>query len=59
VSFYLGYFALNWIFLPLLVEVVRIPPIIAQTAFQLIAILGGYLWHSRVTFAQKERAGSR
>lgn len=59
VSFYIGYFALNWICLPLLVEVMRIPPIIAQTSFQVIAILGGYLWHSRVTFAQKERAGSR
>jgi len=58
VSFYLGYFALNWICLPLLVEVMRIPPIIAQTSFQVIAIFGGYLWHSRVTFAQKERAGS-
>lgn len=59
VSFYLGYFALNWICLPLLVEVMRIPPIIAQTSFQVIAILGGYFWHSRVTFAQKEGAGSR
>jgi len=50
VSFYLGYFAVNWACLPFLVEVVRIPPVIAQTSFQVIAIVGGYLWHSRVTF---------
>lgn len=59
VSFYLGYFALNWICLPVLVEVIGIPPIIGQTSFQVIAILGGYFWHSRVTFVQKERAAGR
>ena len=52
-SFYLLYFAANWALLPFLVEVVHIPPVVAQTAFQLIAIVSGYFWHSRVTFAEQ------
>ena len=53
VSFYLLYFLMNWAALPFLVEVAKIPPIVAQTAFQTIAIVGGYFWHSRVTFLAK------
>jgi putative flippase GtrA len=53
VSFYMIYFIMNWAALPILVEVLLIPPIIAQTAFQTIAIVGGYFWHSRVTFLGK------
>lgn len=52
VSFYMIYFVMNWAALPILVEVIKVPAIIAQTAFQMIAIAGGYFWHSRVTFLE-------
>lgn len=49
-SFYLFNYAVNWAALPLLVEVAHLPPILAQTGFTLILIIGSYFWHSRVTF---------
>ena len=47
---YVGYFLVNLMVLPLLVEVARIPPIIAQTGYTLIVVVTSYVWHSRITF---------
>lgn len=53
-GFYLFLYAANWAALPLLVEVGRIAPWIAQLGFNLIVMLGSYFWHSRVTFRAAE-----
>jgi putative flippase GtrA len=49
-SFYLFNYAANWAALPLLVELGRIPPIVAQLGFTALLIVGSWFWHSRVTF---------
>lgn len=49
-SFYLVNYAANWAALPLLVELGRVPPVIAQTGFTVALIAGSWFWHSRVTF---------
>lgn len=49
-SFYLANYAANWLALPLLVEVGAVPPVIAQTGFTLVVIVGSWFWHNRVTF---------
>lgn len=49
-SFYVVNFAVNLAALPILVEVVHIPPAIAQTLFVLVVVLTSYFWHSRITF---------
>jgi len=49
-SFYLFNYAANWAALPFMVEVGRIPPMIAQIGFTAVLIVGSYFWHSRVTF---------
>ncbi|CAA9495472.1 MAG: hypothetical protein AVDCRST_MAG39-967 [uncultured Sphingomonadaceae bacterium] len=51
-SFYLFNYVLNWLALPLLVEVGGIPPVAAQLGFTLLLIVGSYFWHSRVTFRE-------
>ena len=48
--FYLAVYAINWLALPLLVDALRIDPIVAQFAFSLLAMAGSYVWHSRITF---------
>ena len=53
-SFYLINYALNWLALPLLVETGGVPPMIAQTGFTLLVIVGSYFWHSQLTFRQSE-----
>jgi putative flippase GtrA len=53
-SFYLLNYAANWLALPLLVEAGRVPPIIAQSGFTVIVIVGSYFWHSRLSFRQME-----
>jgi putative flippase GtrA len=54
-SFYLFNYAANWAALPVLVELARVPPVIAQLAFTMLLIAGSWFWHSRVTF-QEPRA---
>lgn len=49
-SFYLVASAANWLALPLLVEVVGLPPLIAQLGFSVALSASSYFWHSRVTF---------
>lgn len=51
-SFYLVNYAMNWVALPILVEVVKINPIVAQLGFASILMVGSYFWHSRVTFTR-------
>ena len=48
--FHLFNFLLNLTFLPVLVEVVGIDPVYAQTLFTLLVVLTSYFWHSRITF---------
>lgn len=51
-SFYGFYFLLNLIALPILVELLRIEPIISQALFSVAIILTSYFWHNMVTFKQ-------
>jgi putative flippase GtrA len=53
-GFYLFNYAANWAALPLLVEVGKVPPVIAQLAFNAVLIVGSWFWHSRVTFRDGE-----
>lgn len=49
-SFYLVNYAANWAALPALVEIGKVPPVVAQLGFNAVVIVGSYFWHSRVTF---------
>jgi len=49
-SFYLIVFMINLAVLPFLVEIVGLPPIVAQLAFGIVTLIGSYIWHSRLTF---------
>lgn len=51
-GFYLANYALNWAVLPLLVEVAHIPPVLAQTGFTVLTVIGSWFWHTRVTFRE-------
>jgi len=57
-SYYLLNYAANWLALPLLVEVGKIPPIYAQFGFALCVIVGSYFWHSNITFKPVFEEGS-
>lgn len=50
VPFYFFNYAINWAVLPVLVNIVLINPIIAQSGFSLFVIVSSFFWHSRVTF---------
>lgn len=49
-SFYGVYFLLNLFCLPLMVEVLNMNPMIAQTLFSIAIILSSYFWHNAITF---------
>ena len=49
-AFYLVNYGANWAILPLLVQVGKFDPVVAQTAFTLVVVIGSYFWHSRITF---------
>jgi putative flippase GtrA len=51
-TFHASYFALNIIILPILVEVVKINPVIGQFGFAVAVVLSSYFWHSKITFKQ-------
>lgn len=53
-TFYLLNYAVNWALLPLLVEVAKIPAIVAQPFFVAALLIGSYFWHSRLTFKAPE-----
>ncbi|MCP3384590.1 GtrA family protein [Bradyrhizobium sp. CCGUVB4N] len=50
-SFHLGYFLLNLVALPFLVEVMGASPVCGQTFFAFAVVVTSYFWHSRITFA--------
>jgi putative flippase GtrA len=52
-TFYIGSFAANLVALPILVELVRIPPIWSQLMFITTLIILSYFWHNRITFAPR------
>jgi len=58
-SYYLLNYAANWLALPLLVEVGKVPPIYAQFGFALCVIVGSYFWHSNITFKPVADAGDQ
>jgi putative flippase GtrA len=49
-AFYAIYFAINLIFLPIMVEGLGISPIIAQTIFSIAIVISSYFWHNFITF---------
>lgn len=55
-TFYLFTSAANWVALPLLVEVGKIRPIVAQIGFAVALMALSYFWHSRVTFRNRGSA---
>ena len=58
-SFYVATSLLNWLALPVLVELVRLPPIVAQLGFSLALMVLSYFWHSRVTFRSARNPDAR
>lgn len=52
--FYGLYFVLNLFFLPLMVEVIHINPIISQTFFSLAVTATSYFWHTLITFKKAQ-----
>ncbi len=53
VTFHIGYFVVNLIALPIMVEFARIPPVWAQLLFATVVIITSYFWHSRITFQSR------
>jgi putative flippase GtrA len=51
ITFHLGYFLLNLVVLPVLVEFALMNPVWAQMLFTVLVIVSGYFWQSRITFA--------
>jgi len=54
--FYGFYLALNVICLPVMVEMIKITPIIAQTLFSIAIIVSSYFWHNFITFKQPKES---
>lgn len=52
-TFYVGSLGANLVALPILVELIHIPPIWSQLIFITTLIILSYLWHSRITFAPR------
>jgi putative flippase GtrA len=53
-SFHLTYFAVNLVTLPILVELVCIKPVLAQTMLASFVIITSYFWHSQITFSSQK-----
>lgn len=49
-SYYLFNYAANWAALPVAVELVGIHPVLAQTGFTVLLVIGSWFWHNHVTF---------
>lgn len=50
--FYAIYLALNLICLPIMVEGLKMSPVIAQTLFSIAIVVSSYFWHNFITFKQ-------
>jgi putative flippase GtrA len=55
VSLQLICFLLNLAMLPFIVSYFYINPVIGQTIFATIVIVLSYLWHSRITFLNRDK----
>jgi putative flippase GtrA len=53
ITFYISYFAVNLLTLPMLVELLHFNPVIAQSLYALLVIASSYFWHSRITFLSR------
>jgi putative flippase GtrA len=49
-TFYGIYFLLNLLCLPIMVEILNMNPILAQTVFSIAIIASSYFWHNTITF---------
>lgn len=58
-SYYLFNYAVNWIALPLLVELAGVQPVLAQTGFTALLVIGSWFWHNHVTFQAAALASPR
>ncbi len=52
-SFYVVNYAANWVLLPLLVEVVRLDPVVAQLGITAVVMVGSFFWHNKITFSER------
>lgn len=56
-TFHAIYFLINIIALPMMVEIFKLNPMVAQVIFSLLIIITSFYWHSYITFnALKGRA---
>ncbi len=53
-SFHLTILLVNFMALPLLVNLFEINPVIAQTIFALCVIVSSYFWYSQITFKKRQ-----
>ncbi len=49
-AFYGIYFLINLLCLPVMVEVLNMNPMIAQTLFSIAVVASSYFWHNLITF---------
>jgi len=54
-TFHMIYFLINLAVLPLMVEVLSMSPIWAQSFFAVAVIVSSYFWHSRITFTAHKK----
>ena len=54
-TFHLAYLILNILGLPIMVELLDMNPIIAQTIFAMCIAITSYFWHNIITFKIKEQ----
>ncbi|MGN7292448.1 GtrA family protein [Rhizobium sp. SAFR-030] len=53
ITFHAVYFLANLAALPVIVELLGVPPIWGQFAFAVAVIVTSYFWHSRITFQRR------
>jgi len=53
-SFYLIFSIVNIFYLPIMVEFIKMTPIVSQLLFSVIIILSSYFWHKHISFKRKD-----
>ncbi|NTF45747.1 MULTISPECIES: GtrA family protein [Rhizobium] len=53
ITFHAAYFIANLVALPIMVELLGVPPIWGQFGFAAAVIVSSYFWHSRITFQRR------
>lgn len=51
-SFYVIYFLLNLFTLPIMVELLKMGPILSQALFSILIIVSSFFWHSKLSFSK-------